>query len=408
MNFSFFVARRYLVSTRKKNFINIISLLAVLGISFSTAALVIVLSVFNGLEDLLRSLNNSFDPAIKIEAALGKSFVVSDKLSADIKKIPGVAVVTEVIEDYAYVRYREANQIVMLKGVGDNFLDQQRIPKESMSLGEMRLKEGKINYAIVGQGINYTLSLAIDDPTVAMQVYYIKTGKSSTSDPSSLYSAKSILPGGVFSITSTIDDQYVLVPLSFAQELMDYGNKRTSLEIKLTADADAIAVQKDLQQLLGSTFSVLTQDEQHKDLFRLVKMEKLFTFLTFTLLLGIASINVFFSLMMLALDKKKDISILSAMGAPKALIRNIFLSEGAMIAFAGGLLGLLLGAMICWLQQTFGLVSLGMQTSVTQGYPIKMVWSDFALTASTIIAITILVSFKPAASASAFASVEHL
>lgn len=408
MNFPFFVARRYLVSTRKKNFINVISLLAVAGIALSTAALVIVLSVFNGLEDLLRSLNNSFDPAIKIEAAAGKSFTVSDSLTTAIKNTPGVAIVTEVIEDYAYVRYRDANQIVMLKGVSDNFIDQQRIPQDNLVLGKMRLKQGNVNYAIVGQGVSSTLSLVIDDPTFAMQVYYIKNAKTSTTDPSSLYSQKNILPGGVFSILSTIDEQYVLVPLAFAQELLDYGDKRTSLEIKLTEEADAKAVQQNLQQLLGTTYLVLTQEEQHKDLYRLLKMEKLFTFLTFTLLLGIASINVFFSLMMLALDKKKDISILSAMGAPRQLIRNIFLSEGAMIAFAGGLLGLVLGGIICWLQQTFGFVSMGMETSVTPGYPIKMVWTDFALTASTIIAITILVSFKPAASASAFASVEHL
>lgn len=408
MNFPFFVARRYLVSTRKKNFINVISLLAVAGIALSTAALVIVLSVFNGLEDLLRSLNNSFDPAIKIEAAAGKSFIVSDSLTTAIKNTSGVAIVTEVIEDYAYVRYRDANQIVMLKGVSDNFIDQQRIPQDNLVLGKMRLKQGNVNYAIVGQGVSSTLSLVIDDPTFAMQVYYIKNAKTSTTDPSSLYSQKNILPGGVFSILSTIDEQYVLVPLAFAQELLDYGDKRTSLEIKLTEEADAKAVQQNLQQLLGTTYLVLTQEEQHKDLYRLLKMEKLFTFLTFTLLLGIASINVFFSLMMLALDKKKDISILSAMGAPRQLIRNIFLSEGAMIAFAGGLLGLVLGGIICWLQQTFGFVSMGMETSVTPGYPIKMVWTDFALTASTIIAITILVSFKPAASASAFASVEHL
>lgn len=408
MNFPFFVARRYLVSTRKKNFINVISLLAVAGIALSTAALVIVLSVFNGLEDLLRSLNNSFDPAIKIEASAGKSFIVSDKLISSVKNTPGVAIVTEVIEDYAYVRYRDANQIVMLKGVSDNFIDQHRIPQDNLVLGKMRLKQGNINYAIVGQGVSSTLSLVIDDPTFAMQVYYIKNAKTSTTDPSSLYSQKSILPGGVFSILSTIDEQYVLVPLAFAQELLDYGDKRTSLEIKLADGADTKAVQDNLQQLLGNTYSVLTQEEQHKDLYRLLKMEKLFTFLTFTLLLGIASINVFFSLMMLALDKKKDISILSAMGAPRQLIRNIFLSEGAMIAFAGGLLGLILGGIICWLQQIFGFVSMGMESSVTPGYPIKMVWTDFALTASTIIAITILVSFKPAVSASAFASVEHL
>lgn len=408
MNFSFFVARRYLVSKRKKNFINIISLLAVGGIAFSTAALVIVLSVFNGLEELLRSLNNSFDPPIKIEAKTGKSFLFTDSLSAKIKQTPGVEVVTEVIEDYAYVRYRDANQIVMLKGVSDNFIEQQRIPNENLVAGKMRLKEGNINYALVGQGVSNTLSLAVNDPTFAMQIYYIKNGKVSATDPTSLYSQKSILPGGAFAILATIDEQYVLVPLEFARELLDYGNKRTALEIIVKEDANLETVKHDLQVNLGDSFSVLTQEEQHKDLYRLLKMEKLFTFLTFSLLLGIASINVFFSLMMLALDKKKDISILSSMGAPQKLIRNIFLTEGALIAFAGGLLGLVLGGVICWLQQTFGFVSMGMETSVTPGYPVKMVWTDFAVTVATIIAITMLVSFKPASSASQFASVENL
>ncbi|HEY3404173.1 MAG TPA: FtsX-like permease family protein, partial [Ohtaekwangia sp.] len=400
MSLSLFIARRYLFSTRKKNFINIISLLAVVGVAFSTAALVIILSVFNGLEDLLRSLNNAFDPEIKIEAAEGKSFVVSDSLLQSIKKTPGVSIVTEVIEDYAYVRYRDATQVVTLKGVSDNFLEQNRIPKRNIVQGELRLKKGNIRYAIAGQGISNTLSLAVEDPMFALQIYYIKNVKSASVDPSSMYSHMSIVPGGVFSIIQNIDDNYILVPLDFSQELLNYGDKRTSLEIKVT-DHDAISdVKNSLEKTLGKTFHVLNQEEQHKDLYRLLKMEKLFTFLTFTLLLGIASINIFFSLMMLAIDKKKDISILTAMGASPGLIKRIFLYEGILIAISGALFGVIIGGVICWIQQTSGLVSMGMENAVTPGYPIKMVWTDFALTMAVVSLLTILISARPATIAS--------
>jgi len=407
LSLPFFIARRYLFSTRKKNFINIISLLAVAGVAFSTAALVIILSVFNGLEDLLRSLNNSFDPEIKIEASAGKSFVMTDTLLQKIKGTPGVSIVTEVIEDYAYVRYRDATQVVTLKGVSDNFLEQNRIPKKNIVQGELRLKKGNTRYAIAGQGVSNILSLAVEDPMFTMQVYYVKNVKNISADPSSMYSHLSIVPGGVFSIIQNIDDNYILVPLDFTQELLNYGDKRTSLEIKV-ADEDPTRVKESLQKTLGKTFRVLSQEEQHQDLYRLLKMEKLFTFLTFTLLLSIASINIFFSLMMLAIDKKKDISVLAALGAPAGLVKRVFLYEGILIAFFGALIGVITGGALCWIQQTFGMVSMGMENAVTPGYPIKMIWSDFALTMGVVSLLTILISARPATIAARFSTVENL
>jgi lipoprotein-releasing system permease protein len=408
LNLPFFIARRYLFSKRKKNFINIISILSMVGVAFSTAALIIVLSVFNGLEDLLRSLNDSFDPEIKIEATTGKSFVSSDELIKKIKKIEGVKLVTEVIEDYAYVHYRDANQIVTLKGVSDNFIEQNRIPQENITQGKLRLKQGKINYAVVGQGISNTLTLAVEDPMFALQIYYIKDVKAGVTDPSRMYSKMNIVPGGVFSIIQYIDENYVLVPLDFARELFNYGNKRTSLEIKTEDGVSIDAVQSRLQDSLGKTFQVLTQEQQHKDLYRLLKIEKLFTFLSLTLLLCIGSINIFFSLMMLAIDKKKDISILAAMGASPRLIRNIFLAEGALIASSGAVIGLVLGGIFCWLQLNFGIISMGMESSITQGYPIKISWVDFAATLGIVSVITFLISSRPAVLASRFASPQQL
>ncbi|MCZ8216906.1 MAG: ABC transporter permease [Cyclobacteriaceae bacterium] len=407
MNLPFFIAKRYLFSKRKKNFINIISWLSVMVVAFITAALVIVMSVFNGLGDLLRNLNNAFDPEIKIEAAAGKTFMMSDSLLQKITAVEGVEIVTEVLEDYAYLRYREANQIITLKGVSENFIDQNRI-NNSIVAGKLALRENNTDYALVGRGVEYNLSIAVNDPLFPLQLYYIKNTKLTGLDPSKLYSKRNIIPGAVFSIVQNFDDNYVIVPLGFAQDLMDSGNKRTSLEIKTKPGANQLQVQERLKKVLGQAFTVLNHEEQHQDLYRLLNMEKLFTFLAFTILLGIGAINIFFSLMMLALDKKKDISVLMAMGADGKLIKKIFVSEGVFIAMLGTSLGLLLGALLVWAQMQFGLVSMGMESAITEGYPIKPVLSDFLLTLGVVAIITILISLRPAHLAARAAAVEHL
>jgi lipoprotein-releasing system permease protein len=292
-----------------------------------TAALVIVLSVFNGLEDLLHSLNNSFDPEIKIQAVKGKSFEVSPEFLQKIKAVAGVEYATEVIEDYAYIRYRDANQVITLKGVGDDFIDQKRIPEANLMEGALKLREGEANYAIVGRGVQYTMSIAVGDNMFPLQIYYINDVKG-TLNPSQLYSKMNILAGGVFSIVQQFDENYVIVPLNFAKELLKFDNRRTSIEIKTHPGASIYQVENRLQEMLGDSFAVLNNEEQHKDIYRLLKIEKLFTFLSGSLLLGVGSINIFFSLMMLALDKKKDISVLSSMGATSSIIRNIWSSAG--------------------------------------------------------------------------------
>lgn len=378
-----------------------------IGIAFSTAALIIVLSVFNGLEGLLRSLYSSFDPEIKIELKKGKSFEVTPEFIAKIQAIQGVRIVTEVIEDYAYVRYRDADMVVTMKGVSDNFIDQHRLD-DHLADGRLVLKENSIDYAIIGRGVQYALSVGVSENLFPLQVFYIKNMKSSSLDPSQLYARKSIEPGGVFSIEKNYDENYIFVPLQFAQDLLNYGNKRTSLEIQTDKESDLKRVQQKISDALGENFNVLTNEEQHKDLYRLLKIEKLFTFVALTLLVLVASINIFFSLMMLALDKKKDISILFALGSHDHLIRKIFLSEGALIAFIGAIAGLVLGGVICWLQDTFGLVGMGMENAIVSNYPVKMRLADFVLTSGVIIFITILVSFYPARLAARSYSIESL
>ena len=407
MNISLFIARRYFFSKRKKNFINIISVLSMVGVAFSTAALIIVLSVFNGFEGLLRSLNNAFDPEIKIEATKGKSFVVNEKLIENIRSVPGVQIVTEVIEDYAYFRYRDADVIATMKGVGDNFIDQHRLDDHIVD-GQLKLKDSLGSYAIMGRGIQYALSVSVKESISPLQVFYIKNAKGGQIDPSKLYSLQSIQPGAVFMIEKNIDENYVILPLEFVKDLMDYGDKRTSLEIKVVPNIDIKNVQALIQKQLGDDFSVLTNEEQHKDIFRLLKIEKLFTFISLALLILVGSINIFFSLMMLALDKKKDISILSAMGADSFLIKRIFLTEGALIAFTGAASGLLLGGVICWAQDQFGLVGMGMGNAIVSSYPVKMKLLDFASVSIVIVIITFLISFYPARLASRSFSIEQL
>lgn len=406
MNLPFFIARRYFLSKRQKNFINIISMLSMVGVAFATAALIIVLSVFNGLEVLLRSLNTAFDPELKIEALKGKSFEVNDQLLSSIQSVPGVKIVTQVIEDYAYIRYHDADMVVTIKGVSGNFLDQHRLD-EHITEGNLRLWQDSIPFAIIGRGIRYTLSAEVTDNMHALQVFYIKNYKSGTIDPSKMYSRKNIRPGSVFSIEKNYDENFIFVPLDFARELLDYGNRRTSLEVQ-TDGSNLNRVQTALRHTMGKDYSVLTNDEQHKDLYRLMKIEKLFTFLSFALLLLVVSINIFFSLMMLAIDKKKDISILTAMGAPSSLIKRIFLTEGALISCIGATAGLLLGALLCYLQDNVGLVGMGMENAIVANYPVEMKLSDFLLTSSVIIVISVVLSIRPAILASRSYSIDHL
>lgn len=406
MNLSLFIARRYFLSRRKKNFINVISILSMLGVAFATAALIIVLSVFNGLEVLLRSLYTSFDPELKIELVRGKSFRATQSWLDTVRSVPGVRIVTEVIEDYAYVRYRDAAMVVTVKGVSENFLDQHRLDDHIVE-GELKLTHDSIPFAILGRGVRYTLSAEVDDDMRALRMYYIKNVKAGTMNPASLYSQKSIRPGSVFSIEKNYDENYIFVPLSFAQELLDYGNRRTSVEVQAEEGRTA-EVQRALKEKLGETFRVLSNEEQHKDLYRLLNIERLFTFLALSLLLLVASINIFFSLMMLAIDKKKDISILISMGATSSLIRNIFLAEGAVITFVGATAGLIIGGLLSYLQDRVGLVGMGMENAIVANYPVQIRPLDFLWTSLVIVVVSLIVSFRPAVLASRSYSITHL
>lgn len=369
------------------------------GAAVGTAALVIVLSVFNGLEDLLRSLYSSFDAEIRITAASGKSFQVSEKFLMELKNIDGVLSITEVIEDNALVKYAEAPTIVRLKGVSENYEIQSDI-KGVIKEGSSRLPEKGIQYAVLGNSLQQILSVSLDNDFYVLEVWYPKKQKSVSINPETAFNKGTLKPGGVFAIEQEYDEKYIIAPLKFVEKLMDYEGKRTSIEVKTKAGYSIQKVIKNIEEHLGNSFKVEDRDQQHASLYKAIRIEKLFGFITFSFILAIASLNIFFSLTMLGIEKKKDVSVLYAMGATKGLIRKIFLTEGAMIALTGAFIGLVLGLTICLLQQQFGFVSMGMQTSIVQAYPVKINFLDFVLTGISIIVITILVSLSPARTAS--------
>jgi lipoprotein-releasing system permease protein len=407
VNASLFIARRYFLSRRKKSFINIISLLSMGVVAFSTAALIIVLSVFNGLGDLLRSLNATFDPELKIEAAKRKTFEINPTMLTDLRSTEGVSLVSEVIEDYAYVRYLDLDMPVIIRGISDNFIEQKRLDDHLVS-GRLALHHDSIPFAIVGEGVKRNLKINVNDDMHAIQVFYIRNVTGATLDPSRMYARKSIRPGGVFSIEKNYDENYIFLPLDFAQELLNYGDRRTFLEVKTSSNADISEVKKSIAEKLGENFKVLTNEEQHQDLYKLLKYEKLFAAVALAALIIVGSINIFFSLMMLAIDKKKDVSVLFAIGAYPQFIKRIFLAEGAIISFTGAITGLILGGVICFLQDRFGLVGMGMENAIVLSYPVQMKVSDFVVTSVLVIIVTILTSFYPAAVAARSYSIRHL
>ena len=396
MNPSSFIAGRYFKSKKKRNFITVLSVISMIGVAVSTAALVAVMSGCNGLEDLIRSLFASFDAELKIEPVNGKSFVTTAEWIDQLEQIEGVQVVTEVIEDNALLEYRGNQLVGRIKGVSENFLDQGRFSK-GYFWGDTTLGSPDRPGAILGRGVGFLLSVNLDEINSVIRVYYPKAPRSAaTLDPNQLYSSAQIEPRAFFSIEQQFDNEYVIAPLSFVRELLNYGDKRTALEIKIEEGFSVKEVQDRLKKQLGSDFSVKTADEQHAVLIRTVKLEKLFVFLTLTFILAIASFNIFFSLSMLAIEKRKDIAILKSMGARESLVRMIFLKQGALIAFSGALSGLILGFLLVWLQDTYGLVSLGISSAVVNAYPVRLDWVDLIWIGISVISITLVASWRPA------------
>jgi lipoprotein-releasing system permease protein len=366
------------------------------GVAISTMALVAVMSVFNGLEDLILGLFSSFDSELQVTPVAGKSFVATEDWLNAIRKVEGVEVITEVIEDNALLEYRGNQHIARVKGVSDNYFDHERFSK-GYFWGDTTLGTALRPGAILGRGVAFALSVNLDDINSVLQIYYPKAPKSAASlDPNQLYAAGQVEPRGFFSIEQGVDNEYILVPLDFFKDLLNYGQKRTALELKVASGHSISSVQQAVQTHLGAEFAVKNADEQHAMLIRTVKLEKLVVFLTLTFILALASFNIFFSLSMLAIEKKKDLAVLKSMGAKNSLIRGIFLKQGALIAFSGAILGLILGLLLVGAQEKFGLISLGIASGVVDAYPVRIHWPDLGWISLAVVTITLLASWRPA------------
>jgi len=400
MNFPLFVSKRYFFSKKKTNFINIITGMSLGGLCIGTAALVIALSVFNGMEDLFKNLYSSFSSELQVKPVKGKTFEADEDFLIKLKKIEGVDNVYGILEDNALLVYRDAQMVVKVRGVNEKLLIQNGLKKKILQ-GKLKLRQGGINYAIVGAGVQYTLSMPLNDSFNPLQIIYPRNKKRINLNSTDALNQESIQPSGVFQIEQKYDMNYIFVPIEFARDLFGSSeNKRSFIEIKTKPGYKIESIQNNLKKILGPSFTVLNRDEQNADILRAIKIEKFFVFITLSFIVAIASFNIFFSLTMLAIDKRKDIAVLYSLGANENIIRKIFLFEGAIIAFVGAGLGLLLGIGICLFQKYTGLITMGMQTAVENSYPVSIHYMDLFFTALVIIFITIGASYFPAAKSS--------
>ena len=395
MNLSLFIARRYLFSKKSYNAINIISLVSVVGVTLVTAALVVILSVFNGLEEVVVSLYNAFEPDIRIMPAEGKTIDTNLFPKDAVVKIQGVVNYCEVIEENALLKYKDKQYIARIKGVDSSFIKMTGVDT-MMRRGKLLLEQGSTDFAVLGLGVEYYLSANVKDYLNPIEIYVPKRGKKGSLNPAEAFNIKTIFPSGTFSIQMEYDQKYVLVPKRFAANLLDYENKVSSIELALKPSTDLEDTKDELKKILGNSFTVKDRFEEHELFYKILKSEKWAVYLILTFILMIAIFNITGSLMMLILDKKKDIGILRNMGAETSLLRRIFINEGMMISMSGAIIGLLLGFIICGAQQYFGLVKLeGSGSFVIEAYPVKMQATDFIYIFLTVFGIGLLASWLP-------------
>ncbi|GAB2796670.1 FtsX-like permease family protein [Rhabdobacter roseus] len=408
MNLPFRIARRYFFSRNKRSFISIIALIAMIGVAVGTMAMVVVLSVFNGMEDLNRQIFKTFDADIKITPTEGRRFEVPDSLLRQIQTTPGVGLVTQVIEDNALARYGDHQTIVRLKGVDSTYQQRGQL-NTALIEGSLQLygPQGTA-FAVLSEGVRNALLVSMSDYLTPIELWYPRSDRRTLNfNNPDAFNQIALRPGGTFFIESRYDD-YILAPLPAVAELLQFGTQRTSLEVQLAPGAEPEAVQRRLRKVLTDVFTVKNRDELNADLLRAIRVEKLFVTITLSFIILVAAINIFFSLSMLAIEKKSDVAMLYAMGATSRLIRSVFLAEGAIVALTGALVGLAAGVGICWLQQEYGLVSMGMVSSLVDAYPVKLVWTDVAVTGIIIVLITLTVSFLPARRAAEAGRLAHL
>jgi len=390
MNITIFTASRYFLSKKKNLFINIISFITVLVITLAVVAFIVLLSVFNGLEDMMRGQYNLMNPDLKISPKKGKTFLYDSTIQTKIKSVAGIQVVSEAIEDDAVFRYKDRQMIGKVKGVTEDFVKLEGISKQVV-VGSFKLYEGDFARAVVGLGVATLMTMNIGDE--ALEIWYPNRKQKITMSEKDIRKL-SLLPIGVFEVEYEHDGKYVIVPIEFTEELMQYNSQeRSYLELKLQNPQRTASVQKELMKILGEDFLVENREQQQAEILRAIRIEKLIARIALSFVFLIACFNIFFLLTMITIEKRKDIAIWQIMGAEKKFVKRVFLLQGIFIALTGAILGLILGVIVCWLQQKYNFVHLDSRGTP---YPVRMDWLDFVLTFLTIMISTLIASFFPA------------
>lgn len=399
MNFPFFIARRYIFSKKSTHAINIISGISAVGVAVATMALVVTLSVFNGFHDLVASFFTSFDPQIEIVPSQGKAAPANDPLLLKVQKLPQVDVATECVKDHALAVYKGRQQMVTVMGVDNNFEQMSRIGEILYGDGTFMLSAANLNFATVGIRLAETLGMNARWDGNLLLYAPRKTGQLDLANPTDGFVVDSLIsPGVVFMVKQgKYDRDHVIVPLEFARNLFGQQGNLSSLQIRLKNGSDLDKVKEDMKAIVGNKYRVLDRYEQQEDTFRIMKVEKFIAYIFLTFILIVASFNIIGSISMLIIDKKNDVATLHNLGATDRQISSIFLFEGRMISFFGALAGILLGLLLCWLQQQFGLVALGKSsgTFVVDAYPVSVHPEDVALVFITVIAVGFIAVWYP-------------
>ncbi|WP_291530555.1 FtsX-like permease family protein [Bacteroides sp. UBA939] len=399
MNLPFYIARRYLFSKKKHNAINIISGISVCGVALATLALVCTLSVFNGFQDMVAGFFTAFDPELKITVREGKVFEPDSPDFQKVRSLPEIKVWTETLEENAMVQYKDRQAMTIIKGVEDNFDQLTSIDSLLYGTGEFILHDSIVDYGVLGVELISELGTGIQfvDP---LQVYAPKRNvRVNMANPSASFNRDYLFsPGVVFIVNQQkYDAGYILTSLSFARRLFDYDTEVSAIELKLKSDANVTAVQKDISRILGDGFVVQNRYQQQADVFRIMEIEKFISYLFLTFILAIACFNVIGSLSMLIIDKREDVATLRNLGADDSLIGRIFLFEGRLISAFGAFAGIVLGLLLCFVQQHFGLISLGGGNGsfVVDAYPVSVHATDVLLVFVTVITVGFLSVWYP-------------
>lgn len=400
MNLSLYIARRYLFSKKSHQVINIISGVAVAGVMLATVAMVCTLSVFNGFKEMIAEQFTTFDPDIKITATKGKSFTLDKASRTSLENLHGLQTITVAVEDKAMVQYNGRQAMVTIKGVESNFEELTDIEQSLIGGGRFLLQDSINSYAVPGVGIISTLNCGLYH-VAPLEIYAPKRrGKVSLTQPATNFKKGRLHSSGLAFATNQpkYDEEYLLTSLQFARELFGRGgNEATSIEIRLAEGCDAASVKKDIAAVIGEGFNIEDRYEQQRDVFKVMKIEKFISYIFLCFILLVACFNIIGSLSMLILEKKQNMSTLRSLGATNEIITNVFVFEGSMISAIGAFGGIILGIIICLLQQEFGLLSLGEAAEgfIVSSYPVKVEFADVATILVTVLAVGFIAVWLP-------------